>query len=248
LGVPSSGKRLSKEKSSRRQQAHAGSDESKSGARAKTADAGSETSGSAPRKPHQKRGLDRVNAILDAAASLIAEQGLEGLKIGSIARRAHTSIGSMYHFFPDIHAIIAGLGERHVEATKQMEESIGLAGSDGWKTMSAYEIADTIATPMVEYYEANPHIGVLRANPIVGARLLALEEQASLGGFELIDNILASHNPRLTPMRRRARSAIIYGALGGMMTFLARAEARNVNRDVVIREFKRALAGGLDVP
>lgn len=52
------------------------------------------------RKPVRKRGQARVQALLAAAESVIAERGVEAATMTEIAERAGASIGSLYQFFP----------------------------------------------------------------------------------------------------------------------------------------------------
>lgn len=67
------------------------------------------------RTPRQQRSIDRVDAILVAAKSLIAEKGSAGLKIRDIAERAGITAGSMYQYFPNKAAIIHALGQQHLD-------------------------------------------------------------------------------------------------------------------------------------
>ena len=53
------------------------------------------------RTPKQKRGQQRVEQILDAAARLIVAEGYENVSTNAIAKEANTSIGSLYQFFPN---------------------------------------------------------------------------------------------------------------------------------------------------
>lgn len=63
-----------------------------------------------PRKePRQKRSLDTYNVILEAAADLITQHGLEAANTNRIAERAGVSIGSLYQYFPGREAILAAL-------------------------------------------------------------------------------------------------------------------------------------------
>jgi AcrR family transcriptional regulator len=54
-----------------------------------------------------------VSAILEAAAEVFAEKGYGGATTNKIAVRAGVSIGSLYQYFPNKDAILAGLMERH---------------------------------------------------------------------------------------------------------------------------------------
>ena len=67
------------------------------------------------RQPVQKRSAARVQRMLDAAAMLLDEAGHEGLTTSGIAARAEVSVGSLYQFFPDKHAVVEALARRSFE-------------------------------------------------------------------------------------------------------------------------------------
>ncbi len=68
--------------------------------------------------PSQKRSRERVERMLSAASSLIAERGSDALRMAEIADRAGVSIGSLYQFFPDKSAVIRALAERQTEESQ----------------------------------------------------------------------------------------------------------------------------------
>ncbi|MBQ0764026.1 TetR/AcrR family transcriptional regulator [Marinobacter psychrophilus] len=68
------------------------------------------------RAPQQARSQQRVELILKAAKQLILEKGCAGLKMTDIAVKAAITVGSIYQYFPNKSAIIAGLGEHYLEA------------------------------------------------------------------------------------------------------------------------------------
>lgn len=72
------------------------------------------------RAPVQKRGQQRVDAILDAAEAVFGEMGVEAATTNAIAERAGASVGSLYHFFPNKDAILLALAERYAETTKSV--------------------------------------------------------------------------------------------------------------------------------
>ena len=65
--------------------------------------------------PLQARGHRRVDLLLDAAAAVVAEVGVEAATTNAIAARAKTSVGSLYQFFPDKDALVWALGQRFIE-------------------------------------------------------------------------------------------------------------------------------------
>ncbi len=67
------------------------------------------------RTPVQDRSRERVELILNEAAQLISEVGVQGVKTSEIARRADISLASLYRYFPNKAAIVKALAERHME-------------------------------------------------------------------------------------------------------------------------------------
>lgn len=66
-----------------------------------------------PRKrPQQGRARATYDAIIDAAARIVAERGLTGFNTNAVAERAGVSIGSLYQYFPNKDAVMAALIHR----------------------------------------------------------------------------------------------------------------------------------------
>lgn len=70
-----------------------------------------------PRKaPRQSRSAATVSAILEAAAHILDQRGLEGYNTNAVAARAGVSIGSLYQYFPGKDALTVTLIRRDHEA------------------------------------------------------------------------------------------------------------------------------------
>lgn len=52
-------------------------------------------------EPRRRPGKERVAALLEAAAKVIAEKGYEVATMAEIAAHAGALVGSLYHFFPN---------------------------------------------------------------------------------------------------------------------------------------------------
>jgi AcrR family transcriptional regulator len=68
------------------------------------------------RRPVQRRGIARFDAILGSARVLLASEGVEGFTIEDVAATAGIPIGSVYQYFPNKFAIVAELDARDTEA------------------------------------------------------------------------------------------------------------------------------------
>jgi len=67
------------------------------------------------RKPTQERARVTVEAIIEATAQLLVEDGYARTSTNRIARRAGVSVGSLYHYFGDKDAIVDAVIERVLE-------------------------------------------------------------------------------------------------------------------------------------
>ncbi|MEQ9320958.1 MAG: TetR/AcrR family transcriptional regulator, partial [Polyangiaceae bacterium] len=69
-----------------------------------------------PRKrPRQRRSRATVEAILEATARVLVEEGFDRASTNRIAKVAGVSVGSLYQYFPSKEALIHELVRRHCE-------------------------------------------------------------------------------------------------------------------------------------
>jgi AcrR family transcriptional regulator len=62
--------------------------------------------------PRQSRSAHTVDALLEAAALVLEEGGLEGFNTNAVAQRAGASIGTLYQYFPSKDALTLALLQR----------------------------------------------------------------------------------------------------------------------------------------
>ncbi len=118
---------------------------------------------SSVREPQQARGRQRVQTILDSAAEIIAMEGLATLSMHKITKRARTSIGSLYHFFPDRQAVIQALADRHVESIKALVTEIEQTCDGKWLRFSSGEVIHNLFSPYAQYiHEHSDYLPVMR--------------------------------------------------------------------------------------
>jgi len=79
------------------------------------------------RKPRQQRAIERERLILDTAAQLLDRVGVENFNTVLIAEQVGISVGSLYQYFPNKHAILYTLGKRWLDGIKQRLDEI-----DSW--------------------------------------------------------------------------------------------------------------------
>ena len=76
------------------------------------------------RIPKQERSRKRYEEILDTASNLFLEKGFDGATTNEIAARAGISIGSVYQYFDNKKAIVAGLTERYIATMAKITDEV----------------------------------------------------------------------------------------------------------------------------
>ena len=67
------------------------------------------------KEPRQARSRATVEAIVDAGARVLAEDGWAAFTTNRVAERAGASIGSLYQYFPDKLSLVEAIRRRHLD-------------------------------------------------------------------------------------------------------------------------------------
>jgi AcrR family transcriptional regulator len=173
------------------------------------------------RTPLQPRSRERVRVILDCAADLISENGVESLTTGEVAKRAGISVGTLYQYFADREAIIATLVDTHIALVNaRLMENLAAV-----KVLNVRTLVEVTMNTHAEFYRSNPSFvkmwvhGRLSSAVVNGQRIrnlemakwlrsivdkfgLVREDSAELGGWfavEIGDRVLEiafRHDPQ----------------------------------------------------
>ncbi|MFF0750539.1 TetR/AcrR family transcriptional regulator [Streptomyces sp. NPDC004267] len=122
--------------------------------------------------PVQRRGMLRVQAILNAADQILAEEGYEASTLGAIGKRAGIPTASVYHYFADRNQVDAALMERHSQEIDQLVTDA--AGDPALGTLS--EAIDALIDPQLAYVREHPSVVELWYAPGRSPLLVELEE------------------------------------------------------------------------
>ncbi|MCP5019901.1 MAG: TetR/AcrR family transcriptional regulator [Ketobacter sp.] len=82
------------------------------------------------KSPRQARSKATVEAIIQASAQLLEEEGYAALTTNGVAERAGVSIGSVYEYFPGKEAIVAAVATQLVEVSLQKMQAALLSVED----------------------------------------------------------------------------------------------------------------------
>ena len=78
------------------------------------------------RAPRQERSRRRVEGLLDAAARIVTERGVDALTTRDIAEAAGAPVASLYQYFNDKEDVLLALAQRDMEEMDaQVAEDLG---------------------------------------------------------------------------------------------------------------------------
>jgi AcrR family transcriptional regulator len=106
------------------------------------------------RRPRQARAQATVDAIVQATARVLVEDGYDRASTNRIAQAAGVSIGSLYQYFPSKEALVAALVEAHVDrmtevVTRRLQE---LAPADLSRS------AEMLVSALIAAYRVDPKL------------------------------------------------------------------------------------------
>ena len=100
-----------------------------------------------PRKA-RARSQGRIEAILDAARTLLATEGVASLSIYSVAERAHIPPSSVYHFFSGVPGLLEALtSDVHAAFRGCLQAPVEHAQLHGW-----HDLARVLEQRMLRIY------------------------------------------------------------------------------------------------
>jgi AcrR family transcriptional regulator len=106
------------------------------------------------KQPRQRRSVDMVEAVLQAAAELFAELGYARTTTNKIAERAGVSVGSLYQYFANKDSLLASLlAKHHAEVHEVVGQALGQLANPA---TSLDQGLRGLLENLVALHEANP--------------------------------------------------------------------------------------------
>ena len=106
-----------------------------------------------PRKrPQQERSRLTVEAIIEATSQVLERDGYDALTTSRVAERAGVSVGTLYQYYPDKAAVVAGL----VEARLGDEARAIRAAFDDARRLPLPQAADRLVDAFVGLFAGDP--------------------------------------------------------------------------------------------
>lgn len=193
------------------------------------------------RTPRQQRALERIDHLLDAAASVIAEVGVGDTTTNAIAAKAGASVGSLYQFFPNKDAVLRSLAMRYATAFDALKDRV-----------MAVEAADLpleimmrgIVEPLAAFFDAHPaYPRVFSAMMETDAGALGVEARMHHAVIARVDAMLARRFPTMPHAQRHAVASVQVHTVHAIMiaSLHVSADERVALREELIRTLVAAL-------
>ena len=119
-------------------------------------------------EPVQQRSTERITSLLDAAAALIDQNGIDGLTTSDVATRSGSSVGVVYRYFPNIQSRLRALAARNLEKFTALVQQAASVGYTEWA-----EGADAVIDAYVSLARTEPGFRAVRFGDIIDERFIA---------------------------------------------------------------------------
>ncbi len=171
------------------------------------------------REPKRERGKQRVAALMDSGAAVIAERGYGAATMTEIAARAGASIGSLYQFFPSKEVLADALLKRYGERMAAALDAV-VGRADGATPQS---ISEGLISVMTD----------LKADRAAALVLLDARDESKTARQKLreimlgrIEGILCLAAPRLSQAKAQMMSVMLLYMLKAIPPLLAENSGR----------------------
>ncbi|MBC8171475.1 MAG: TetR/AcrR family transcriptional regulator [Anaerolineae bacterium] len=180
------------------------------------------------KQPRQLRSQQRVDAILNAAAQLFAENGYEAVTTNAIAAKAGVAIGSLYQFFPNKEAIIEAMVQHYAGGMRE------LLVYD--PSRPAVEVIDQFVDNMAAFEAA--HLGF---RPLFMTHGMATSMHEEI--IQQVYDLMTYYFPRLSHVQVQQGATVMVALVKGVMPLMIPPD--NLPSEQVILELKTVLRGYL---
>ncbi|MDR6664257.1 TetR/AcrR family transcriptional regulator [Rhizobium sp. 1399] len=195
------------------------------------------------RKPKQERSIQRLDLILNAAATIIAEKGVSAMRMTELAVAAKVPIGSVYQYFPEKAAIVKALFDRHAQAIQQKTAEM-------FADVRSLDEALDLISAMIDWYYAEyrndaAYLGVWMGTE-TDQDLLRLNIEHSGQVAEIFQEAVRRLAPEFCDEQMKARTYLFSHLIGAAIRLAVLSEDGFGER--ILDEWKRVVRASLFAP
>jgi AcrR family transcriptional regulator len=189
------------------------------------------------RRPTQERSQRRLEAIVEAAAEAFAAHGFSDTTMEGIAARAGTSIGSLYQFFPNKHAVFREVAQRCMQqARRGYTELLGPAPwSQPW-----HELLGRFIDGFRRLHRSSVVMQAVWRNLELYGEYAEADQALLRELVQATAGLLSAWAPTLPAARCSVVATMLVNTVGTMMIMLVREEDEG-RGDAIVAETKLML-------
>jgi len=121
-------------------------------------------------EPVQQRSAERIALLLDAAAALIDDSGIDGVTTSAVAKRSRSSVGVVYRYFPNIQSLLRALAARNMERyLERVWEGVKNSPEEPWSSF------DSTLDAFIAMTRHEPGFRALRFGDVIDQRFISAE-------------------------------------------------------------------------
>jgi AcrR family transcriptional regulator len=186
--------------------------------------------------PVQARAHATVEKIVDAAAALLDEVGVDGFNTNLLAARAGVRVRSVYRYFPDKLAVIVAVAQRLASRESGHVSAFGAVAD---RSVSWHEAIDRTLDAYLRGAKAQPGFLAVRHAMAAVPELRAVEREANRRLVALLSRALHARGIGLHAVRRRAVAQVIVETVAAVLDVCLREPPRRAA--LVVDELRRLL-------
>jgi AcrR family transcriptional regulator len=151
---------------------------------------------SARKQPLQERSRETVAVILEAAARILEERGLEGYNTNAVAERGGISVGSVYQYFPNKDALTLALIARFEDEILGAAQA-AIAASEGKDLKTSLKL---LIAGLLKAHDGRAQLNRILETEESRLRAASTEPASVLDLRKLVGSLLARHAHELGPI------------------------------------------------
>jgi AcrR family transcriptional regulator len=162
--------------------------------------------------PKQARSRATVEFIIQAAARVLGRQGWARFTTNEVAEAAGVSVGSLYQYFPNKHALVDAIMQRHFDAVLAV-----LRGVDASRHGSSRK-AEELVRGMIAVHQIDPalHRVLLEEMPSRG-KLKAIHDEFKVESLRRYQALIAASTKRRESACDEIAAQVLSAAVKGVI-------------------------------
>jgi AcrR family transcriptional regulator len=180
------------------------------------------------KRPLQERSRQRLERILDAAASVFADWGYEAATMEAIAARAETSIGSVYQFFPNKVAVFDAVAARYLERSRALFDAMWETGAMEGRPW--HELLDGFIDAFFAFHASDVGFRAVWHSLRLSPEFVAAGEKLNREFSKRAEGVLARDAPHLPPDKRKLVARMLVEVTSSMLVVSSRSDPKLAGR------------------